>query len=134
MAIFLDNFKETILTPLIKKILLDPEILKNFHPISNLCFIYKIVEKVVAMYIRDYMTANGLHELLKSGSKKLHSTETALLCVQDALLRALDNHQAAVLVLLDLHAAFDTVGHDILIFTLEIHIGVVGKALDWFKS
>ncbi len=46
------------------------------------------------------MTANGLHELLQNAYKKLHSTETALLYVQDALLRALDNHQAAVLVLL----------------------------------
>ncbi len=54
--------------------------------------------------------------------------------MQDAPLRALDNHQAAVLVLLDLSAAFDSVGHDILISTLETHIGVVGKALDWFKS
>ncbi len=80
------------------------------------------------------MTANGLHELLQSAYKKLHNTETALLCVQDALLKALDNHQAAVLELLDLSAAFDTVAHDILISTLETHIGVVGKDLDWFKS
>ncbi len=54
--------------------------------------------------------------------------------MHDAFLRALDNHQAAVLVLLDLSAAFDTVDHNILIFTLETHIGVVGKAFDWFKS
>ncbi len=80
------------------------------------------------------MTANGLHELLQSAYKKLHNTETALLCVQDALLRVLENHQAAVLTLLDLRAAFDTVDHDILIFTLETHIGFVGKALHWFNS
>ncbi len=53
--------------------------------------------------------------------------------MQDELLRVLDNHLAAVLVLLDLTVAFDTVDHDILISTLETHIGVVGKALDWFK-
>jgi hypothetical protein len=80
------------------------------------------------------MTENGLHEALQSAYKKFHSTETALLCVQDALLRALDNHQAAVLVLLDLSAAFDTVDHDILLTTLETHVGITGKALDWFKS
>ncbi len=86
------------------------------------------------MYVRDYMTANVLYELLQSAYKKLHSTETALLCVHDALLRALDNHQAAVLMLLDVSAAFDTVDHNILISTLKTHIIVVGKALDWFKS
>ncbi len=69
MATFPDNFKEAI-------------------PISNLHFISK-KWKVVAMYVRDYMTANGLHDLLQSAYKKLHSTETALLCVQDALLRLL---------------------------------------------
>ncbi len=71
---------------------------------------------MVAIYVR--MTANGLHELLQTAYEKLHSTETALLCVLDARLRVLDNHQAAVLVLLDLSAAFDTVNHDILISTL----------------
>ncbi len=133
-ATFPDNFKEAILTLLIQKVFMDPEILKNFHPISNLNFTSKTVEKVDAMYVRDYMTANGLHELLQSVYKKLHSTETVLLYVQGAPLRALDNHLAAVLVLLDLSAAFDTVDHDILISTLETHIGGVGKALDWFKS
>ncbi len=64
------------------------------------------------------MTANGLHKFLQSAYKKLHSTETALLCVQDALLRALDNHQTAVLVLLDLSAAFDNVDHNILLVRL----------------
>ncbi len=54
---FPDNFKEAILTPLIKMILLNHEILKNFCIISNLRFISKIVEKVVAMYVRDYMTS-----------------------------------------------------------------------------
>ncbi len=82
------------------------------------------MEKVIPMYAMDYITADGLHELLQSAYKKLHSAETAMLCVQDVFLRALDNHQAAVLVLLDLSDAFDTVEHDILISTPELHIGV----------
>ncbi len=104
MATFPDNLKKAILTPLIKKILLDYEILKIFCLISNLRFIPKSVEKVVAMYVWDYMSATRFYELLQSAYKKLHSTEAALLLVQDALLRALDKHQAAVLVMLDLSA------------------------------
>ncbi len=58
MATFPDNFKEAILSPLIKTIFLDPHILQNFCPISNLRFISKMVENVVW----DYMTAHGLQQ------------------------------------------------------------------------
>ncbi len=39
------NLKEAILTTLIEQILLDPEIFKNFHHISNLPFISKLIER-----------------------------------------------------------------------------------------
>ena len=39
-----------------------------------------------------------------------------------------------MLVLLDLSAAFDTVEVDTLIHTLQDHFGVMGSALDWFRS
>ena len=41
----------------------------------------------------------------------MHSTEIALLKVQNALLRNLDDVKTTVLVLLDLSAAFDTLDH-----------------------
>ena len=40
----------------------------------------------------------------------------------------------AVLVLLDLSAAFDTIDHDILFDLLERRLGIVDTALAWFKS
>ena len=40
----------------------------------------------------------------------------------------------AVLVLLDLSAAFDTVDHNKLLEILEMEIGIEGVALSWFKS
>ncbi len=40
----------------------------------------------------------------------------------------------AVLVLLDLSAAFDTVDHAILLTRLELCVGIKGSALEWFKS
>ena len=40
-----NDLKKAIITPIIKKLQLDLDILKNFRPISNLCFISKIIEK-----------------------------------------------------------------------------------------
>ena len=50
------------------------------------------------------------------------------------LLRAVDDHGEAVLVLLDLSAAFDTVDHQILLKRLSARYGVTGKAHQWFSS
>ena len=45
---FPDLYKNALVTPLLKKISLDPECLKNFRPVSNLAFVSKLIEKVVA--------------------------------------------------------------------------------------
>ena len=49
------SFKHAIVNPLLKKNDLDPEILKNYRPVSNLCFISKILEKVVALQINEHI-------------------------------------------------------------------------------
>ena len=41
------ELKLALITPLLKKVLLDPEILKNFRPVSNLTYLSKIIERVV---------------------------------------------------------------------------------------
>ena len=50
------------------------------------------------------------------------------------LLQALDSEGAAILVLLDLSAAFDTIDHEILLSILENEFGIIDKALSWFES
>ena len=46
----------------------------------------------------------------------------------------MDAGRVTALTLLDLSAAFDTIGHTILLSRLDDWFGVTGKALDWFKS
>lgn len=45
-----------------------------------------------------------------------------------------DSGKYAVLVLLDLTAAFDAVDHKILLNRLQQLVGIGGSTLDWFRS
>ena len=132
-AIFPDHFKNALVTPLLKKPSLDPEILKNFRPVSNLKFVSKIVEKAVACQLIDHLSSNNLYEHFQSAYRKFHSTETALLRVQNDILCELDEKFGVFLILLDLSAAFDTIDHDVLYSRLA-SIGVKGSALKWLQS
>ena len=128
------DFKEAILTPLLKKVLLNPEMLKNFRPVSNLAYISKLIEMVVDVQTTEHMDVNCIHETFQSAYKPLHSTETAMLRVKNDVLHALDDGNAVLLVCLDLSAAFDTVDHAILLDRLEKRVGITGKCLKWFRS
>ena len=57
---------------------------------------------------------NELNETFQSAYKRYHSSETALIRVQNYILNAIDNNKCVILLLLDLSAAFDTVDHKIL--------------------
>ena len=52
--------KEALVTPLLKKASLDPEVLKNYRPVSNLSFVSKIIEKVVATHLNEHLSRNNL--------------------------------------------------------------------------
>ena len=86
------NLKETIILPLIKKALLDPEIFKHFRPVSNLSFLSKLVEKVVAVRFKSHITVNKLDDPFQSAYKENHSTESVLVRVHNDILRTVDNH------------------------------------------
>ncbi len=133
-GVFPGQLKEAQLSPIIKKSTLDPEVLNNFHPISNLPYISKLVERAVAQQLTDYMSKNSLFEPRQSAYRSFHSTETALICVLDDLLVSLDNRDQVYVSLLDCSAAFDLVDHTVLLRRLRHRLGISGAALDWFSS
>ena len=53
--------KSAVVTPLLKKATLDPEILKNYHPVSNLSFVSKVLERVVTQRLTSYKHGLELH-------------------------------------------------------------------------
>ena len=108
--------------------------MKNYRPVSNLSFISKIIEKVVAKRIHSHLSQTGTSNPFQSAYKKLHSTETALLKIHNDIVEAMDRGRVVALTLLDLSAAFDTIDHCTLLQRLESCFGISGHALNWFCS
>ena len=116
---FPSTFKTAEVIPLIKKSTLDAESFQSYRSISNLKFLSKATEKAAIEQLQLYLAENDLYPKFQSAYRKNHSCETALLRVLNDLLLTVDAKKDAVLVLLDLSAAFDTIDHDILIQRLK---------------
>ena len=130
-----EEFKVAHVTPLLKNTSPDKNVLKNYRPVSNLPFVSKVLERAVAKQLQNYLTVNNLHEPQQSAYRKHHSTETALLCVQNDIVQAIDGKKSVFLVLLDLSAAFDTIDHRVLLHKLQNDFGgITGTALKWLDS
>ena len=101
----------------------------NFKELS-VCFqTFLLIQSYWAhcMCAACWSSENSRSEVVQSAYRQLHSTETAHLRVQNDLLQTVDTHGGAILVLLDLSAAFDTIDHHRLLRTLESSFGIRGK-------
>ena len=127
------EFKTAIVKPLLKKPSLDHNNLKNYCLVLNLSFLSKILDKIVLSQLSAYLSSDNLFCSSQSAYRAGHSTETALLKVMNDVLRASDDGDISVLTLLDLSAAFDTIGHKVLLARLENLYGISGTALSWFN-
>ena len=108
-GIFPSPFKTAIVKPLLKKYSLPHDDLASYRPISNLNFISKILERVINTRLTAHLQSFPSISPFQSAYRKFHSTETALLRIQNDLLLAIDQRKLSALVLLDLSAAFDTI-------------------------
>ena len=86
------------------------------------------------MRVFDHLRDNDLLEPMQSAYKSCHSTETALLKVQNDILIDLIKVKVFFLALLDLSAAFDTVDYEILLNLFEACLGIEGRAVSFFQS
>ena len=126
--------RTAIVVPRLKGAGLDPNDIKSYQPISNLFFMSKVIERVIFRQLVVYLDSNNLIPKFQSGFRKHHSTESATLRVLSDIYSAIDNGKIALLALLDVSAAFDTVDHDILMDRLAESFGVAGDAFDWLAS
>ena len=126
--------KRSLVFPAVKRDGLDSSDPANYRPISNVSFISKIIEKIVANQLTNYLNANGLLPASQSGFRRDHSTETLLIRLLSDIYGAMDRSQVTLLALFDVSAAFDSVDHDILLLRLSTSFGLSSKPLDWLRS
>ena len=127
-------FKQAHVTPILKKSSLDKEVFKNYRPVSNLNFISKLLERVVAVQLQTHLDEAGLMIAFQSAYRKHHSTESALHNIHNDILLNMAQGSVTALTLLDLSAAFDTTDHVILLDRLNVYYGISEQALGWFES
>jgi len=131
---FPPQIKTALVKPLLKKANLNSDVFSNYRPVSNLPFISKVIERTISTRLLSHMNENHLMDEMQSAYKVGHSTETALLRVQNDILTAVDKGKGIFAVFLDLSAAFDTIDHEVLLNFLSKKIGIKGKALSLLQS
>ena len=133
-GIFPQCFKSALVTPILKKKCLDHNDLNNKRLISNLCFIAKILEKLVLSQVSSYLNSHNIYNVCQSAYRPGHSTDTALLKVVNDLFLSLNKGNISVLALLDFSSALDTIDHPILVHRLHTYFGFTDTVLQWFSS
>jgi len=131
LSCFPSLWKKAFLCPIPK--VRNPLSVKDFRPISMLCTLSKILEKVVHDQILTYLNAHNLFDPFQSGYRKLYSTATALLKITEDLRQALFKRRVVLIVFLDFSKAFDCVNHELLLRKLS-QLNFSDPAVEWFRS
>ena len=91
----------------------------------------------MAKQLNEFILHEGLLNVNQSAYKSSHSTETALLKIQNDIALSVDSGKAVALTLLDRlirPAAFDTIDHPLLYDCFHDWFGLDGTVLSWIKS
>ena len=128
---FPSRWKSALVKPLPKNN--SPSSVSDYRPISLLPAFSKVVEKLMAKQMIEYLKDTNYFDNLQSAYKPNHSTITALLSVTDDIYECLENSELVFLVLLDYSKAFDCANHRLIIAKLKA-AGFRDDALVWISS
>jgi hypothetical protein len=115
------------------------EEIANYRPISNLCSLSKVYERLILMRVEEICEIEGVGITGDSqyGFKKNCGTETACLEIQSKIAAICDEGKCAAMSSLDLSAAFDVVNRPLLMRRLRV-LGlpesIVTLVQDWLKD
>ena len=130
-SIFPSDCKIAKLKPLFKKG--SKTAPQNYRPISLLCLVSKIIEKVIHDQTQGFLDKNDITYKCQSGFRKFFSTDSCLSYLNNKIATGFESGLYTGMILIDLQKAFDTVNHDILLKNMEF-IGFSEGTTKWFKS
>lgn len=93
----------------------------------------KVLEKVVAEQLINYIECNNLLHKHQFGFRAQHSTETAICYFLEKARQSLDQGHVMGAVFIDLRKAFDTVNHTIFLSKLSA-FNFSKCSIEWFTS
>ena len=102
----------------------------SYRPISLTSIASKLLERIVASQLQDYLSANKLLCQQQHGFVHRRSTATNLLLCDSVIARHMNNKRPCDLFTLDFSRAFDKVSHSVL-STKLINLGIYGKLHKW---
>jgi hypothetical protein len=115
------------------------EEIANYRPISNLCSLSKVYERLILARVEEISEIEGVDITGESqyGFKKKCGTETACLEIQSKVAAICDEGKCTAMSSLDLSAAFDVVNRPLLIRRLRV-VGlpesIVTLVQDWLTD
>lgn len=128
---FPEKLKTALIIPVFKKG--DKCDKKNYRPISLLSIFSKIIEKIVALRLTDFLNNNNLLTPSQHGFRNKFSTETAATELIQNIHNEIDAKNYVMGVFFDLSNAFDTL--DIAFVSEKLfNLGIRGILNDWIVS
>ena len=106
---------------------------QNYRPVSLLCNVSKIFERLIYDKLYTFLISNNLLTDKNFGFRSGDGTLYQLLAMSHELHEALDNGHDMRIVFMDMSKAFDKVRHKGVIFKLK-RKGIDGLLLKWFIS
>ena len=97
----------------------DKDDVNNYRPISILPTLSKVIEKWIEIKLMSYLDEYSLLHKNQSGFRKGHSTESALICMTDTWLKAINEGKLVGCAMVDFRKAFDLVDHQLLLRKLR---------------
>ena len=132
-SVFPTKWKHAKVIPLLKPGSDDCLAPKSYRPVALLPVVSKVLERVIFLQTVQYMNEHNLLHPNQHGFRSQHSTTTAMLQMYDTWVEAADRGELAGVVMIYQSAAFDCVGHSLLLEKLRLY-GWDEGSLAWSRS